>query len=103
LHICGDISTLLEYVPQTGADIIDIDWMVNFERAVNIFKGRCSANGNFDPVEIVLRGNTDQVKNAVEECVAVGDNTTLIAAGCEIPKFTPLENMYEIKRILRNQ
>ncbi|MFP4661992.1 MAG: uroporphyrinogen decarboxylase family protein, partial [Halanaerobiales bacterium] len=54
LHICGNISPFLEYTPETGADIVDIDWVVDFEKAVKTMSGKCSVCGNFDPVDILL-------------------------------------------------
>jgi len=101
LHICGNISSILEYLPQTGADIIDIDWMVDFKEANRIFEGKCSACGNFDPVQIMLNGSTKDVREAVLSCIDQGNATTFIAAGCEIPKMTPLENMLQVDSTLR--
>ena len=49
LHICGNISKLLPFVAQSGADIVDIDWMVDIGAASQI----CATSavcGNFDPV-----------------------------------------------------
>ncbi|MFP4662486.1 MAG: uroporphyrinogen decarboxylase family protein, partial [Halanaerobiales bacterium] len=63
--------------------------------------GKCSVCGNFDPVDILLQGSTDQVRTAVNDCIELGDETTFIAAGCEVPKDTPYENMYEMKRTLK--
>jgi len=100
LHICGNVSSILEYLPCTGADIIDIDWMVDFKNANKIFKGKCSACGNFDPVQIMLNGNTQDVREAVLSCIEDGNSTTFIAAGCEIPKMTPQENMIQVDKTL---
>jgi len=101
LHICGNISSILEYLPQTGADIIDIDWMVDFKEANRIFEGKCSACGNFDPVQIMLNGSTQDVEEAVLSCIEDGNTTTFIAAGCEIPKLTPLKNMTQVDTTLK--
>jgi len=96
LHICGNISSILDFLPLTGADIVDIDWMVNFKTANEVFKGKCCACGNFDPVSVMLQGNTDDIKRAVISCINEGNSTTFIAAGCEIPKMTPFENMIKV-------
>ena len=101
LHICGNISSILKYLPQTGADIIDIDWMVDFKEANRIFEGKCAACGNFDPVNIILNGSTQDVQEAVLSCIEDGSKTTFIAAGCEIPKMTPLENMIQVDATLK--
>ncbi|MFP4015480.1 MAG: uroporphyrinogen decarboxylase family protein [Halanaerobiales bacterium] len=66
LHICGDISAFVEYTPQTGADMIDLDWMVDFGKAVETFAGKCSVCGNFDPVNVLLQGSSDEVREAVQ-------------------------------------
>jgi len=102
LHICGNITSILDIIADTGADMIDIDWMVDFREANRLFKGKCSACGNFDPVEIMLRGSVQDVRRAVEKCVADGNNTTFIAAGCEIPKLTTAENMLMVDEVLKS-
>ncbi len=101
LHICGNVSSILEFLPLSGADMIDIDWMVDFRTANKLFKDKCCACGNFDPVSIMLNGSQDEVEIAVYDCVDAGDNTTFIAAGCEIPKMTPLENMMQVDSVLK--
>lgn len=93
LHICGNISSILNYLPLTGADIVDIDWMVDFKEANAVFKGKCSACGNFDPVSVMLQGDAEDIRRAVFSCVNEGNGTTFIAAGCEVPRMTPTGNM----------
>lgn len=100
LHICGNINSLLELLLETEADIIDLDWMVDFKKAVETFKGKVSANGNFDPVGILMQGSPKKVKEAVTECVKIGDSTTFISAGCEVPASTPKENMLAVNEPL---
>lgn len=100
LHICGNINHLLGDIWKTGADIIDIDWMVDFEESIRKFKGHCSANGNFDPVSILYSGNPDTIRQAVKHCLDVADETTFISAGCEVPKNTPHENLKAVHEAL---
>jgi len=101
LHICGDIAPILDLVPLSGADIIDIDWMVDFGRAVEIFSNRCSPCGNFDPVSVMLQGTREAVRQAVRQCVATAGDNTFIAAGCEVTRETPIENMAAVDETLR--
>lgn len=100
LHICGNISKILDDVWKSGADIIDIDWMVDFKTAIEKFKGHTSANGNFDPVRVLYDGSIEQIKQAVYDCLSVADNYTFISAGCEVPKSTPHENLKAVDEIL---
>lgn len=101
LHICGDINKLLDMAAETGADIIDCDWMVDFKRANQVFDGKCSACGNFDPVEILLNGTPASVTAAVEACLAQASPSAIIAAGCEVPTLTPPENLKAVADALK--
>lgn len=103
LHICGNISSILEYLPSTGADMIDIDWMVDFKAVNEICKnGGSCACGNFDPVKILLNGNQDTVIRAVMSCIDDGNERTFIAAGCEVPKMTLPENLLAVDKALKS-
>lgn len=96
LHICGNVTHILDLMVETGADIIDIDSMVDFKSAIDMFNGHCSACGNFDPVRILYNGSPENVKTAVEYCLSVSDRYTFISPGCEVPKDTPFENLKAI-------
>ncbi|HSM25367.1 MAG TPA: uroporphyrinogen decarboxylase family protein, partial [Anaerolineaceae bacterium] len=100
LHICGNISSLLKILPETEADIIDIDYPVDFESAVEALRPTIAANGNFEPSRILLQGTVDDVIDAVKGCVAVSDANTFIAAGCEVPRDTPPENLRAVSKTL---
>ncbi|MHB8277057.1 MAG: uroporphyrinogen decarboxylase family protein [Candidatus Humimicrobiaceae bacterium] len=101
LHICGNISSILDLLPLTGADIVDVDWMVNFKIANEIFKDKCCACGNFDPVRVLLQGSTYDVERAVTSCINEGNSTTFIAAGCEVPKMTPFKNLIKVDSTIK--
>jgi len=101
LHICGNINHLLDDIWKSGADIIDIDWMVDFKLAVEKFKGISSANGNFDPASVLYSGTPESVKQAVKKCLNDADQTTFISAGCEVPKNTPHENLKAVDEALK--
>lgn len=101
LHICGNITSILDDVKLTGADIIDVDWMVDFKTANEKFKGYASTCGNFDPVVILKQGTVDIVKNAVTECLKSGNDTSLIMAGCEVPIDTPHDNLKAVTEALQ--
>jgi uroporphyrinogen decarboxylase len=101
LHICGNINQILEMVVRTGADIIDCDWMVDFENANKIFGSSSSACGNFDPVAILLEGTPEIVKKSVHKCLSESSPRGIIAAGCEVPIHTPVENLKAVNEALR--
>ncbi len=93
LHICGNTTLLLEDMAQCGADIVDLDWMVNMADAARVLNNRVALCGNFDPVAIMLQGRPQQVTRATLDCVHQGGPRNFSGAGCEIPDHTPSENL----------
>jgi len=103
LHICGNIAAILPLLKEAAPDIIDIDWMVDFRKAADVFVGTgTSVCGNVDPVAVLLRGGSTLVEEKVAECVCVAadDGTALVAAGCEVPAATPEENLLLMDKLL---
>ena len=101
LHICGDTTHILDAMTESGADIIDIDWMVDIERAAGVFAGKAVLCGNFDPVAVMLQGTPEDVRSAVLDCQEKGGERYFNAAGCEIPDGTPEENLRAQAEVLR--
>ncbi|MGI6380981.1 MAG: uroporphyrinogen decarboxylase family protein [Anaerolineae bacterium] len=93
LHICGNTSRHIADMVATGADIIDIDWMVDMGQAVATCGGRAAINGNYDPVDVLLQGTPAEVYAATLACVQAGDSKAFVSAGCEVPVETPKENL----------
>ncbi|CAA7602433.1 Uroporphyrinogen decarboxylase [Acididesulfobacillus acetoxydans] len=102
LHICGNTTAILNLMKLSGADIIDVDWKVNFKLACETYRGYAAACGNFDPVAVVQQGTPARIREAVWKCLDAGDANTLIMAGCEIPLSTPHENLKAIAEALRD-
>ncbi|MCL2867281.1 MAG: uroporphyrinogen decarboxylase family protein [Clostridia bacterium] len=101
LHICGNITSILELLIQVKPDILDIDWMVDFGHAVRLFNGTgISVSGNFNPAGAVLRGTVEETEADVRRCIEAGNETTLIAAGCEIPAAAPDRNLLAMDKLL---
>ncbi len=46
-----------------------------------------------DPVAVMLRGATNEVRSAVLDCQVKGGDRYFSAAGCEIPDGTPEGNL----------
>jgi MtaA/CmuA family methyltransferase len=101
LHICGNTTRLLADMPQSGADIIDLDWMVDMAHAAKIFGDGPVLCGNFDPVRVMLDGTPEQVRDAVTLCLQQGGPRLISGAGCEIPDGTPHANLHAQSQVLR--
>jgi MtaA/CmuA family methyltransferase len=93
LHICGNTTRILPSMLKSGADLIDLDWMVDFGAASASYGGHVSLCGNSNPVADLLQGTPDQVYQVTKHCMAVGGPRCFSAAGCEIPDGTPHENL----------
>lgn len=102
LHICGNISPLLEQIATLQADIVDIDSMVDVAHAAQVLQGISAVCGNIHPVNVLLNGTPQQIQDAVRQCLDAGNATTLISGGCETPRDTPDENLRAVAQALRN-
>ena len=102
LHICGDTTRLVADMASSGADIIDLDWMVDMGRAAAIVGDGPVLCGNQDPVAVMLQGTPEQVREAVSACLRAGGPRCINMAGCEIPDGTPHENLHAQTRALED-
>jgi MtaA/CmuA family methyltransferase len=100
LHICGNTTHLLPLMAQSGADIIDLDWMVDIRSAAELLGDYPVICGNFDPVAIMLQGTPEKVREATLYCLRWGGPRCISAAGCEIPDGTPPQNLLAQARAL---
>ena len=103
LHICGNISSVIDLAYRSGADMIDLDYMVDMEKAAEIIPCNICICGNFNPVSVVLDGTPEQVKEAVRRCKKLSlVNNNCIAPGCEIPPDTKVENVIAIQEAIED-
>lgn len=107
LHICGNTSDIVADMAATGADVIDLDWMVDIARARQTVGADVTLCGNFNPAGVLLRGTPDQVAAAARKCIAdggprqarpalglpKGGNRFILQPGCEVPPGTPEANI----------
>jgi len=102
LHICGNITSIVPLIAKTGADIVDVDHMVDFTMVVDTLKEGQTANGNYDPVSVLLLGDEADVDVAVRSCFTqMNGKRAIISAGCEVPRFTSHANMYRVAQTLK--
>ena len=104
LHICGNVTDLLPLLARTGADMVDLDSMVPLAEAARIFAGgsptRAVTTGNLNPVTEMQQTTPAGVEEAVRRAVSLGGDRLFASGGCEVPKFTPKENLLAFARAL---
>lgn len=95
LHICGDSSTCLDRMIETGAAGIEIDYQVDLAVARRICDEKVTVIGNVNPVDPVMRGTPEQVKASCRECLEAfrGSNRFILATGCAVSPLTPEANL----------
>jgi len=93
LHICGNIKNNLKHISQSGADIIDVDWMVPLTEARRLVGPEVTLCGNFDPSAVLFQGSVEDVACAAKECLKAGGEKFILMPGCEVPPGTAEENI----------
>ena len=93
LHICGNISNIVEFMPQTGADIIDVDWMVPLAKARELVGPEVTLCGNFNPAGALFEGSPEDVAGEARDCLKAVPDRFILMPGCEVPPATPEENI----------
>lgn len=100
LHICGNIKHLLPFIANTGADIVDLDWLVSFTDARAILGPNVWLCGNTDPVSVIQDGTDETLINDIEQIrVLENNNKWIYSGGCEITPFTSIERMKLVRKI----
>jgi MtaA/CmuA family methyltransferase len=93
LHVCGDITHLLPFIKDLSVDILDVDSLVDMAAASDAVGAKMVLAGNLDPVQDLLQGNPDFVREKIRRIYDSIGNPMLVTAGCEIPRDTPHENV----------
>ena len=103
LHICGDSTKVLDLYADTGADLIEIDNMVDLAVAKEKIGERVTLVGNVHTVTDLLQGNPQSVRAAAERCIrqAGGGRGFILGSGCIVPRHAPIENLQEMVRVAR--
>ncbi len=93
LHICGNTTRILSGMGKLGCDLVDLDSKVSLQKAREVMGPTQVLAGNIDPVKTLRNGTPDTVAAAIAQCYAEAGPRYVIAAGCEVPRDTPPENV----------
>lgn len=91
LHICGDTTNHLPLMAQSGAKALAIEQKVNPYTAIKQVAGKCALVGNVGPVQPLMMGTIEQVKEDTPRCIDAGFQ--IIHPGCALPPETPTVNL----------
>ena len=93
LHICGNITRILEPIGTLGCDVVDLDFMVPVADARAAMGDDQVLLGNLDPVRDIRDGTPESIRAALAECHRQAGPRFIVGAGCEITRDTPPENV----------
>jgi len=95
LHICGDMTPVLEDMAASGAHILELDHKVGLREARQRLGPGICLMGNLDPVECLWRGSAADAGDAARKAMAdAGQRAFILGSGCEVPVAAPPENLH---------
>lgn len=98
LHICGNITHLLPAFQDLNIDILDLDYQVDLEEALEVMGPGVIRCGNINPV-LVEEKDREQIFLATQQLVKNEKKRKFIlSAGCEITVNTKPENLMAMRK-----
>ncbi len=94
-HACGRTTALLPHFAHLGADILNLDSLIDLGEAKRLLGDKVAIKGNIDPSAVMLQGTPDEVRAAARRCIeqAGQDGGFILSPGCELPRDTPHANL----------
>ena len=91
LHICGNATKIIEKMVELAPNAIHLDAETDLSVARKVSRGKVKLAGNLSPVTTLLRGNENDVKQAVIKAVQGG--ICIVSPGCSLSPMTPSANI----------
>ncbi len=98
-HNEGDVYHIMDRIPEFGADIFHFGTDIK-ETKERIGKKICLM-GNLDPLEVMLNGTLETVKETAQTCLEIGakDGGFLLSTAGGMAPGTPIENIYAVIKV----
>lgn len=97
LHVCGNTRRILADIRRLGCDLVDVDSPVPTEQARALAGPAQALIGNLDPVREVRNGSPESIQKSLEALQLKAGERWIVAAGCEIVRDTPHENLHAMR------
>jgi len=98
--ICSqiDVGSYREFVKEkhreVQPDIVDIDWMVGMDHALEKLGSDITRCGNLDPVSVIQDSSPEDIRSKTEHlCQSEEGHSFILSGGCEITVNTPVEHL----------
>lgn len=93
LHICGNARRILDGMGTLGCEMVDVDYPVPMELARLQTGELQTLTGNMDPVRELRNGSPETIVRSLEAQRQQAGAQWIVAAGCEVVRDTPHENL----------
>jgi MtaA/CmuA family methyltransferase len=95
MHICGDATSIIEDMVETGAPFLQVDHRIDRHVAKRAAEGRTTLVGTVDPSELLARGTPGDVRTAARSDIEIlaPRGGYMLAPGCALPYHTPEANV----------
>ncbi|MGD8442148.1 MAG: MtaA/CmuA family methyltransferase [Desulfobacterales bacterium] len=91
LHICGNVDPIVEWMGQTGADILSLEP----KASARLARQKCGSDiilmGGVDTATTLFMKDPETVREGCEETIE--DGIQILAPGCAVAPGTPMENL----------
>jgi [methyl-Co(III) methanol-specific corrinoid protein]:coenzyme M methyltransferase len=99
LHICGNVDPIVEYMGQTGADILSLEPKADAELARRKCGPKMILMGGVDTATTLFMKDAATVRAAAEESIESG--IQILAPGCAVAPGSPLENLLAMVEVAK--
>lgn len=103
IHVCTHTEALWEGLADSGAMAFHGDMLPALESCKQRIGGRMCLIGNVNPVDVMLNGSPDDVREAAEDCIkrAAGGGGFVLAPGCDTGFDVPEDNLHALVEAAR--
>ena len=95
-HICGHTKGIWKDIVGAGVSAFSVDNVEDLAEAKAVMGGSVALIGNVPPVNVLNLGKEEDIKRSVAECILKAHDSPkgyVLGSGCQVPLFTPAENV----------
>ncbi len=99
LHICGRLNGILDIIPESRCDCLELDWQVDMAEAAKRIGGKVALKGNLNTTTLVQADQRDirvLARKTIEKGAQAGG--FILGSGCCLGRDTPSENVEAMAR-----
>lgn len=103
-HICGNTNKITAAMLESGCDMLSVDAKVPLLSAKAIAGPTVPIIGNVDPINVMMLGTPEEVREAVMRNIADAADSPygyIVSTGCDIPVNAPKENVIAFMEAVR--